>query len=153
MDNNNPILAQYEAAKIQGRSDRDPRLGIYLILRTYQAICFGKPAELADVNWKKSITDEYSTSTIITLQLETFKLEPKPLDTKNIVGKEIEVKLAVWYPQLPLFVVDYEILKPAGPTLADLNRLLVDKNCNVNFDESYDLHEDIPADDFDEFWN
>jgi hypothetical protein len=60
---NKDVLAQYEANKTDGRGQFDPRKGVYRIISTHQGNCYGKPAQMALVNWKNSIDDEYSDLT------------------------------------------------------------------------------------------
>jgi len=121
MLNNNEILALYEANKVQGRSHLDPRKGFYKIVSVYQGICFTKPATLATVKWKQAETDVYFDTTLV-LQLETLKTGLNPLDTTNIIGREIKITSAIWHPMVPLFCVKWELLEEKSyvKTLRDL---------------------------------
>jgi hypothetical protein len=123
MLNNTKIVALYEANKVHGRSHLDPRKGIYKVKSIHQGNCFGKPATLATANWKRNDNDAY-TEDYFTVQLETLKVGLSPLNTTNIVGREIKITSATWHPLVPIFCVTWEILPKEKSMVDKLNDLL-----------------------------
>ena len=140
MENTNITIAEYKAAKVQGRSDLDPRKGVYKILSIYNGTCFNKPAQIATVNWKNALNESYSNA-IFHLQLETFKIGLNPLNTSVIVSREIQVISANWYPEAPLFAVGWSILPLINPSIDQVNELVGKNKFKIKFTEQDDLIE------------
>lgn len=136
------IQAQYENFRVIGRSAFCPRKGFYRILSTQHGTCLGKPAEMAVVNWKPNIEDNYTEDTFI-LQLESFKTGLSPLDTHSIVGKEIMVNSVMWYPKVPLLAINW-VLKTNHQSLLDqINAMLSNDSATIDLDQTYNVDEEI----------
>lgn len=122
MQNEDNILEVYQANKVDGRSEFCPRKGTYKIISVYQGTCLNKPATMATTLWKLNTDDTY-TDSIFTVQLESFKSGLQPLNTDAIVGREIEVVDAKWFPKL-VFALNWKLLPSQKVTIEYINRLL-----------------------------
>lgn len=134
MQNEDNILAIYQSNKVVGRSEFCPRKGTYKIISIYQGICLKKPATMAKAFWKLDSKDNY-TDHVFTIQLESFKTTLQPLNTENIVGREIGVARAEWFPSL-LFAITWELLPQAKFDLEEVNRRLNENSKYVNLNEN-----------------
>ncbi|GGC63189.1 hypothetical protein GCM10011387_15990 [Pedobacter quisquiliarum] len=128
---NKDVLAQYEANQTPGRGQFDPRKGIYKIISTYQGTCYGKPAQMATANWRDSLNDSYSDE-VFTIQLESFKVGCDPLDTTNIIGREINVSSTTWFPEFPLFIIKYDVIISTSEKLKIMNTMFVESGYKLN---------------------
>ncbi|CAM4398098.1 hypothetical protein SAMN06265348_11698 [Pedobacter westerhofensis] len=123
MINNNEISALYFANKVEGRSHLDPRKGVFKIVSISEGTCFRRPATMATVKWKLNESDAYADINF-KIQLETLKTGLTPLDTTDIVGREIKITEATWHPAVPLFCVTWEMLPKESSIIDHLNGLL-----------------------------
>lgn len=122
MQNEDNILEIYQANKVDGRSEFCPRKGTYKIISVYQGFCLNKPASMAKAFWKLDSKDNY-TNQVFTIQLESFKITLQPLNTENIVGREIEVVDARWFPRL-VFALNWNLLPVEKIDIDRINKLL-----------------------------
>ena len=122
MQNEDYILEVYQTNQVDGRTEFCPRKGMYKILSVYQGTCLNKPATMATVYWKLQRHDSYSPH-IFTIQLESFKTKLQPLNTENIIGREIEILDARWFPRL-VFALNWNLLPLETIDLNYLNKLL-----------------------------
>jgi len=78
---------------------------------------------MATVKWKLNESDAYADINF-KIQLETLKTGVNPLNSSDIVGREIKITEATWYPAVPLFCVTWEILPRETSIVNTLNDLL-----------------------------
>ncbi|WP_231424946.1 hypothetical protein [Pedobacter sp. Leaf250] len=136
----NTILAQYEAAKVPGRTDLDPRKGFYRILSVYEGTCHSKPAQMATANWKAFVDDNY-TETIFHVQLETFRIGCNTFDSNIITLREIEVKYAAWYPDFGHFSIGWKLIPLINPSIDFINKMVKKNKFKIEFnEEEYELN-------------
>ncbi len=137
MQNEDKILHIYQANKVEGRSEFCPRKGTYKIISVYQGNCLNKPATMATAYWKLETDDAY-TSQVFTIQLESFKTTLQPLNTENIIGREIEITKATWFPKL-VFAISWELLPLGKISIEEVNKFLNENSLNVNLDDFDEL--------------
>lgn len=151
MQNSDNILEIYQAAKVEGRSQFCPRKGTYRIHSVYEGICLNKPATMAQANWKLNEEDIYSTE-LFTVQLQSLKTDLKPLNTENLFQREILIKNAEWFPMLPLFAINWELLPKKELDVELLNKVMAqslpfldmsqfDKSPSVYSKDGKELHD------------
>jgi len=138
--NSNTILAEYEAAKVAGRTDLDPRIGFYRILSVYEGRCHNKPAQMATANWK-ALDDDIYTETIFHVQLETFRIGCNTFDSDIITLREIEVESADWYPDFAHFCVRWQLIPLINPSIDFINEMVKKNNFKIEFDEEEEEYE------------
>lgn len=140
----------YDACKITGRSPFCPRRGVYKILSTHRGFCLGKPALMAMTNWKLEPKDIYP-NLVFEIQLESFRSNPdiqrQILIPEKLVGREIQIREADYYPSIPKFVINWILLpKKEDSTSADIQKAFRDNINQIDLKSFDDL--EIPEDDF-----
>jgi hypothetical protein len=144
MNTQTQILAQYEAAQVEGRSKWCPRKGVYKVVSLYGGFCLGKAALMATVQWKAKVQDAYSDVTF-EIQLESFKLNLDSnhnfLNVDQIVGKELKVETAFTSPENKSLKLRWSLIK----TVDDLNKLITESSgIDISIDDDFgDLDEII----------
>ena len=140
----NKSQAQYEAQKVEGRSNECPRKGFYKILEVRPGFWLRKPSLMALVHWKLNIDDNY-TDAIFEIQLESFNLRSNGQINalhKNgtLVGIEIQVHKAIYYQENKSFIIAFNILPVIKRvvTLAELNAMISSGELVPNLDEEFD---------------
>jgi len=123
MQNLDKISEIYQSTKVVGRSEFCPRKGTYRIHSVYEGICLNKPATMAKANWKLNADDSYS-DTVFTVQLQSLKTDLKPLNTENLFQREILIKSAEWFSNLPLFAISWELLPKVELDIELLNKVM-----------------------------
>ncbi|WP_231459216.1 hypothetical protein [Pedobacter sp. Leaf132] len=92
---------------------------------------------MATAYWKLETDDAY-TSQVFTIQLESFKTTLQPLNTENIIGREIEITKATWFPKL-VFAISWELLPLGKISIEEVNKFLNENSLNVNLDDFDEL--------------
>jgi hypothetical protein len=141
------IKAQYEANKVQGRSEWCPRVGFYKVQSTYNGTWLNKPARMAIVNWKSSASESYLQELTFHIQIESLLIS-SPGSTFDEAGKEFKVISAQYVFQVKMFMIEWEFL-PKTTTVVELNELLSKNMGNINFDDLIDL--DLDDNQFSDF--
>lgn len=144
------ILAQYEASKVNGRSQFCPRKGVYKINSTYQDQCLGKSALMANVYWKSSAQENYSQQVFV-IQLESFKrsaiANSSTFDLEKLVGSEIQVTEASYDVDSKDFQMTWEI-KSIQSLIDSINAGLMSGSFDVNLEDHCDSEELIANDEY-----
>lgn len=131
------IKAQYEANKVQGRSEWCPRVGFYKVQSTYDGTWLNKPARMAIVNWKSSASESYLQDVTFHIQIESLLLL-NPGSTFDEAGKEFKVTSAQYVSQVKMFMIKWEFLSKKT-TVGELNELLAKNMGSINLDDLLDL--------------
>lgn len=137
-------LEQYEANKVQYRTQFCPRKGYFRIVSVYTGFCLGKPALMAKINWKLQQLDDYSSQTF-EIQLESFKSNSSKeqleiFKSSDLIGKEIRVSHILCYNKPHTFLLTWEFLSSPTVSLSELNKLLKNNPGSVNLGANDDFH-------------
>ncbi|RZJ52440.1 MAG: hypothetical protein EOO44_11795 [Flavobacterium sp.] len=139
----NNLKAQYEANKVNGRSEFCPREGVYKFLSFYNDTCLGKPALMAKVQWKPKLSDNYSEDLTFTIQVESLR---NTIDTRTsfgelepLINKEIFISGARYIQQVKLFLLKWRFLEQKQQTVCELlNKQLQDNPKSIILDNMLD---------------
>lgn len=137
MKNANEIKAQYEANKVEGRSEWCPRIGFYKVVSIYNGTWLNKPARMAIVNWKSSASESYLQEITFHIQIESLLLS-SPGSAFDEACKEFEVTSSLYNLEFKIFMIKWQFV-PKKTTVDELNELLTKNIGSINFDDLLDL--------------
>lgn len=139
----NNLKAQYEAQKVNGRSEFCPRVGYFKILTTYQGFWQNKPALMAKANWKLDFKDSYS-SQIFEIQLGSLvnnssKEQSNILLNENLESKEFHISTALCHLNPYKFEIEWAFLSRPLFSVEEINKILNDNIHNIDLSQLDDF--------------
>lgn len=137
---NELISAFYGKLQVAERGNC-PRLGIYKVNQTFIGECYSKEALMAKCQWRLTEDNEYQEDFVVTIQLESFKLNATDEQLKvfdgELIGKEIVVDRADYVGGKFILKWHFLINKTGVERLNEMLR----SNQEIDFGDEVDLDE------------